>query len=46
MRWPSSPGMGGFSSPGSRRFNFAQVTMRIMLMPPEIARTPRVADFV
>jgi hypothetical protein len=38
--------MGAFSSPGSRRFSFAQVTMRIMLMPPEMARTPRHADFV
>src|SRR5262252_6668885 len=33
MRWPSSPGHGGESRPGSSFWNFLQNTMRPLLLP-------------
>src|SRR5579884_1271355 len=34
MRWPSSPGKGGFSNPGKSRPSFTQLTIRAMIALP------------
>src|SRR3954451_18988095 len=43
MRWPSSPGKGGASRPGSSRLSLAHNTMRAML-PPDLPADPPSAD--